>query len=300
MIKRFKSVYPFTLAVLIALAGCKEIPPVIDFNVKVDGLTDTSYLVSPAPAPVMKTIFVEDITGVRCNNCPKAADKIKEISTANPGKVVALGIYPSALTNFMAPYPGADTLNTLVADDIFSNVYDSPSAIPTGGVNRRLFNGETTVNISYNKWLGYADVVKAEESPVVLNASIKSYNPSTRKARVLVKVMFSKSHDLPLFLSVFLTESGIISKQTMPDGKVNDAYEHNHALRMALTPYNGTPLKINAQTNGMYEAGRVFEKEFEAELKTKWSKDHCAFVVLVNRFDSNSKEVLQAFEVELK
>jgi len=300
MIKVLKTkLLTFVLGVII-LSGCKEIPPFIDFSVKVEGLTDTTY-VGSAPAAVLTTIYIEDLTGVRCNNCPKAADKIKEIYTANPGvPFVAMGVYPYALSNLTSPYPGGDTLNTGVADDIFNNVYNSPSAIPTGGVNRKLFAGETSLNISYNKWSGNADIVKLEESPIVLSGQVVSYDIATRKARVKVKVTFSKKYDPALNLSVYLTENGIISKQTMPNGSLNDTYEHNHALRKAVTPYNGIPLKINAQTLGMYEAGRVFEKEFEVELRSKWVKDKCAFVILVNRFDAASKEVLQATELELK
>ena len=108
--------------------------------------------------------------------------------------------------------------------------------------------------------------------------------------------------DLPVIMKFVneLPESKIISKQTMPNGSLNDTYEHNHALRKAITPYNGTPLKINASTVGLYEAGRVFEKEFEVSVSSKWVKDNCSVVILVNRFDASSKEVMQATEVELK
>lgn len=300
MIKVLKTNMQVLLLGLIILSGCKEIPPFIDFTEKVDGLKDTTYI-GTAPTAVLKAIYIEDLTGVRCNNCPKAADKIKEIHTANPGvPFVAMGVYPYALSNLTAPYPGEDTLNTGVADDIFNNVYNSPSAIPTGGVNRKLFAGETSLNISYNKWSGNADVVKVEESPIVLTAQLVSYDDVTRKARILTKITFSKKYDASLNLSLYLTESKIISKQTMPNGSLNDTYEHNHALRKAITPYNGTPLKINTSTVGLYEAGRVFEKEFEVSIDSKWFKDNCSIVILVNRFDASSKEVMQATEVELK
>jgi hypothetical protein len=280
--------------------GCKETPPFIDFTKKVKGLIDTTYTISSIPASVLKKIYIEDITGVRCPNCPKAAVKIHEISDANPNNVVALGVYPLALTNLMNPYPGFTVLNTLEADDIFANVYNSPSAIPTGGVNRKIFSGETVINVSYNKWAGFSDIVKLEESPVIITTEITKLDTINDKARVSVKVLFTKKYDESVNLSVFLTESKILSRQIMPDGKEKDDYEHNHVLRKAITNFTGIPLKLNLTTNGNYEAGRVFEKEFEVDLDSKLKIENCGFVILVNRFDANSKEVLQAAEIDLQ
>lgn len=288
------------ILLVIFITGCKETPPFIDFSEKIAGLKDTTYMVVSVPASDSTMIFVEDLTGVRCTNCPKAADKIKEIRSANPGKVVSVGAYPWALKQLMDPYPGFEILNTNEADDIFVGVYNSPTAIPTGGVNRKIFAGETSYYISYNKWAGKADIIKTQESSVKIESTLLSYDNVSRKARIRVKVIFTKSYPELLNMTVYLTESKIISRQLMPDGKESDTYEHNHVLRKSLTSYSGIPLKIDAQTSGNYLAGRTFEKDFEIELNTKWVKDNCAFVILVNRFDTNSKEVLQASELEIK
>jgi hypothetical protein len=92
--------------VIVFIIGCNETPPIIDFSEKNSDLLDTTYIVSPIPSSVSTMIFVEDLTGVRCSNCPKAAEKIKEIKVANPGNVVAIGAYPGTLKNFMDPWPG--------------------------------------------------------------------------------------------------------------------------------------------------------------------------------------------------
>lgn len=282
------------------LAGCKETPPSIDFSENNIGLKDTTYLSSSAPSPVMKTIYIEDLTGVRCNNCPKAANNIHDISVANPGKVVALGVYASTLTNFMTPWPGFENLTTSVADDIFKDIYKSPGAIPTGGVNRKVFPGEA-ITISYNSWTNFADIIKTEESSVIINDSLISYDSTTRKAKILVKVIFTKTYTEGVNLTLYLMENKIISKQTMPAPATvpKDDYEHNHVLRKAITNFSGVPLKKNPSTVGNYEVGRVFEKEFEVNIDAAWKTKNCAFVILVNRFDDNSKEVLQASELDL-
>lgn len=300
MINRIKRIVKWGILPAIFFSACTEIPPFIDFSVKVDGLLDTTYLTTSIPAPVNTAIYIEDLTGVNCSNCPKAADKIKEITAANPDHTIALGVYPWSLTGLTAPWPGFDTLNTNEADDIFNNVYNSPSAIPCGGVNRKLFSGETILSISYNKWAGYADLIKVTESPVIITGTILKYDDVTRKARIRAKVVFPKSYTPSLNLSVFLIEDNILSKQHMPDGTKKDDYVHNHALRKAITPFNGVTLKIDAGTNGNYEAGRVFEKDFEVTLSSKWKDTECGIVILANRYEAGNKEVVQAAHIELK
>lgn len=279
--------------------GCKEIPPVIDLSEKAIGLNDKTYIESNIPFPVKKKIFIEDITGVRCPSCPNAAVKISEIEDINPNKVITMSLYPNALAQFMTPWPGFEALNTNVADDIFAQIYGSPGVLPAGGINRKIFSGESSLNLHYTKWSGYADKIKSEESPVIISGEVLEIDTIKNKVKIWVKITFVKNVKEEVNLSLFLTESKILSKQATST-VAKDDYQHNHVLRKSLTPFNGAPLKINASSNGNYEAGRTFEKSFEVEFNAKWKKENSAFVILVNRYDTGNKEVLQAEELDLK
>ena len=295
--KKFINIIPALLALLVILLfiGCREVPPTIDFNPKVNYKTSIS---STIPVAEKTKIFIEDLTGVKCSNCPVAANIIKTISDANPGNVVAIGVYPFALPQLTAPWKGFDTLNTKDADDIFSNIYGNPTAIPMGGVNRTIFNGETSVTLSRSKWSGYADIIKLQESPVVITIKIVSYDSVAHKAIVHVTVLFAKPYSEELNLSIYLTESKILSKQIMPDGITKDDYEHNHVLRKTITSF---PLKITKDKIGNYGAGRIFDiDDFEVQLHPKWKAENCSFAIIVNRSDINSKEVVQAAELDLQ
>ena len=297
----FKVPFLTCFTILSLFIGCKETPPKIDYTQKTLGLKDTTYINSISPAPVKTMIFLEDLTGVKCVNCPKAAEKIHLIQTDNTDKVVAIAAYPTALSGFTSPWDGFLVLNTPESDEIYSNIYESPSAMPIGGVNRRLFAGETGLNTSYNKWSGYADIIKTEESPIIIKSEIVSLDTIARKVKVSVQVMFSKKYDESLNLAVYFIESKLFSKQSMPGAEPpKDDYEHNHVLRKSLTPYNGIQLKIDASTIGKYEIGRTFDKEFELVLDPKFKIRNCAFVFLANRFDAMSKEVIQAHEQPLQ
>ncbi len=297
MKKKFKG---FGLIVIILFFyGCRETPPFIDFGIKKIGLKDTSFVLTTIPSPVVKKIYIEDITGVRCPNCPKAAIKIHEIDSINPGNVVALALYPFYLTNLTTPYPGFEVLNTNDADFIYTNIYGSPSTIPGGGINRKKYPGETELNAHFNKWVGHTEILKAEQTPIVLEATIIKSDSATDKYTLNVKVLFAAAYKDEVFLSLFVSENKISSQQSMPIGGTNPKYIHNHVLRKAITNINGNPLKILPSTIGNYEAGRVFEKEFELQLDSKWKRKNCRIVIIANRFDSNSKEVLQATELAL-
>ncbi len=295
--KKFINIIPALLALLVILLfiGCREVPPTIDFNPKVNYKTSIS---STIPVAEKTKIFIEDITGVKCLQCPKAADKIKVIISANPDQVVAIGVYTFALIPLTSPWVNFDTLNTEDADYIYSNIYESPVAIPTGGVNRSVFKGETSVNVSNTKWSGYADSIKIKQSPVIISSKIIKYDSISHKVIFHVDISFAKFYTDELNLSIYLTESKIISKQAMPDGTTKDDYEHNHVLRKTITSF---PLKISKDKTGNYEAGRIFDiDDFEVQLNPKWKPENCSFAIIVNRFDTKSKEVVQAAGLDLQ
>ena len=67
------------LSMALAFTACEEIPPYIDYSVPVVPKKDTTYIASVIPAAQHKAVIIEDITGVRCNNCPSAAQKAMDI-----------------------------------------------------------------------------------------------------------------------------------------------------------------------------------------------------------------------------
>lgn len=56
-------------------------------------LLDTFY-VGSVPAASPKKVLLFDVTGVRCNNCPKAAVLAKSLASSNAGRVEIVALYP--------------------------------------------------------------------------------------------------------------------------------------------------------------------------------------------------------------
>src|SRR5688572_24500027 len=61
--------------------SCEEEPPFIDFSPPYK-TKDTTYINLTIPPAQNKAVLIEDITGVRCVNCPDAAKKARDIVTA--------------------------------------------------------------------------------------------------------------------------------------------------------------------------------------------------------------------------
>jgi hypothetical protein len=279
------------LGFIILLFGCSEIPPFIDFSEPILLATDTTYVTSDIPQNVLKNVLIEDISGVKCNNCPKAAEIAHDIQLKNdPGRVVVLTLHSNNYGAFTAPYEDSkDTFNTVEATRIVSNLIGEPSGLPAGAIDRKLFEGKTSkINQQYESWEAQVNEQLALNPKVALDLEI--INESGRTVIANVKTTFLEADATLVLLSVFIVESKIKSKQKMPDNSYDKDFEHNSILREGVTIFSGLILADEV------EVGRVFEKGFEFDIPDKYDIDNCTIVALVNKNDSESTEVLQCIE----
>lgn len=279
----------FLIAIILIL-GCGEIPPFVDFSEPILLARDTTYLTNVFPQNVKKNVLIEDISGVKCNNCPKAAKVAHDIQDKFPNRVVLLTLHINGFPLLTAPFKDSkDTFNSEVSDNIVNYLTGLPGALPAGSIDRKMFAGETgKVEIVYQTW--ETKVVQQLQDEPKAELELSVFKQQGRKVVANVKTTFLEDDATPTYLSVFITESGIKSKQKMPDGTFNYDYEHNSILRDAITHYAGLKLADNV------EVGRVFEKGFEFEIPEKYVMDNCSIVVLVNKNDKESTEVLQCIE----
>lgn len=273
------------------LGSCTEIPPFIDFSDGPVVLKDTTYISTNIPAKPPKNALIEDISGVRCVNCPAASETAKQLLSKYGEKVSLITLHPTSLRQYTTPHQGYDTLSTEVAELIMTQILGTPAGLPAGAVNRTRFAGENRTTMAHTSWEKYVQEEIALFTPVVLENAF-SGTETERKGVLSVKVSLAESVNRPLALSVFLLESDIISKQSTPDG-YEEKYKHVHVLREGVTPYNGIKLGDN------FEAGRVFEKDFEIQISPKYVYNNCSFVVIVHYADAQGSEVLQVNSLEI-
>jgi hypothetical protein len=274
---------------LFILTSCEEVPPFIDFGAR-EQTKDTTYITSNIPAPQHKAVLIEDITGVQCNNCPKAATKAKEIITQKTeDSVVLIGVYTTHLPNFTTPYSGFPDLTNMYSFQIV-DALGAPTGLPSGYVDRAIISPQTVRFNAYTTWGNLVNTrLKLKTKVNIEIEKTLSANLVTAKLKLTYTENESSTHKY----SLFLTENNVESKQAMPDGaKPKDDYIHNHVLRYAFGISTGNPLKESLV------AGRVFEKELSYEIPSNIVPANCYLVCVVT--DAITNEVVNVRQISLK
>jgi hypothetical protein len=285
------------LVLLIFLFGCEESLPPIDFNTANTG--EWTYAVigeADVPAAQEKTIVIEDLTGVRCSNCPKAAETAKNIKELYKERVAVIGVYPQEPKNLTTPYKDFPDLRTDNAQLVASNLFDFSNQLPGGGVNRRLFDGKTTLNVPFNSWLNASDEIKTETS--LLNIELTKTEVSEREFTIRTDLTFTAKPIGNPFITILLLENNIAHPQTNTTGTDYD-YVHQHVLREMYTPYNGSPI-FSATTSLAPDRGVTAKKEWTITIPDHVNVAEASIVVFVNYNEATNKEILQCKEVKLK
>ncbi len=273
-----------------AIVSCdEELPPVI-MTEEEKPLLDTFY-VGSVPSAAPKKVLLFDVTGVRCNNCPKAAALAKNLAASNAGRLEVVALYPKTPMSLTYPWAGFDTMSTVEADQI-ATALGGITSLPLGAVDQVAYNSSKLLNTS--DWSAAVTAQLAKSSP--FNLDIKSvWKASEGKARVEVKAVANTAISGSYKWVMAITESAVKSKQSDQDapGGVVEDYEHEHALRGVV----GSTLGSDVNTNAV-SAGYVREKHFYVTPKAKWNAANCDVVVWI--LDANTKEVVQVNHVSLK
>jgi hypothetical protein len=286
----------FAIAVILYFASCNEVPVDINYNNKpVDTtLADSSYIALVSVTPDPKKVLIEDFTGVRCPNCPKAAERIHKIDSMYPGKIVAVGIHVFNSV-FTIPHDDGFDFRTEPGTKIFEML--GKGGLPIGNVDRVVYSGETSELIREDKWETYTIQRLSEDVPVNITIEDSIYTEGTEKY-LIARVILHFHQDLPddYYLTVGLTENNIVAKQSMPDHTIKSDYVHKHVFRHLFTFFSGDQLEETIVKN------LVFVKEFKVRIDeeyTGWKEENLNIFAFVHK-GVTSNEVVQVEEIHLK
>lgn len=238
----------FFILTLIWLVGCKEEPPFINYNENT-ALMDSSFM-GPVPQPQQKAVLIEDVSGVRCVNCPDATKIAKDILKAFPGRSYATVLHPNldALRTFVEPitkegYVSKYDFRTDDAAIILEERLGLPNSLPLGAINRRLFSGKTSRLIGRQEWYSRCEQELQGGTPV--NIDLKNdLNESTGEGVITVTLTYTQTISEKNFLSMYLVEDSIIDSQIYTDPVTFEAkyikdYLHMFILRDVITSPTG-------------------------------------------------------------
>lgn len=274
----------FLPLVLIAafFAACDKVDG--PYSEKPDGFnTDTG---------AVRKVLVEDYTGQKCGNCPRAAEAVEGIKDIYGDRVVSIGIH----VGFFATPNTSGTkflydFRTPVGDELDQTFGNGDAGLPNGLVNRKTVNG--VLIQGYNNWA----TVVAQTLTAAPDARIKianTYNAATRQVSTNIKTSVLNNLSGNYKLCVYVTEDNVVnwqkdyslSEQDIPN------YTHRHVLRGSMNTTWGT-----AVGTGALAQGDVYEGIFNMTLGNDWNAEQCAVVAFL--YNVATKEVIQVEELKI-
>ncbi len=279
----------FPIAAFFIAASCTEIGPPIQLVPEVR-LLDTSYVDLNLPPADYKKVLIEEFTGVNCNNCPKGHQTVQDIEQSFGDSVIAVSIQnDNPLAKPFHGYP-----DWRIEEGIqISQALGGSFAIPCASVDRVKYPGQNqTVLYSRNAWKTYTSQEIHRPSPCNIDLSV-SYDASSRKAIIHVRLHFLQDVDSSNNLSLMLIEDHLLAPQRMPDNSVDSNYIHRNTLRDMITPAMGSI------TASVTEKGRVVIRDYEYRVPDDFNEDEVIFIAFVHYIGAGQR-ILQAASASLK
>lgn len=235
-----KKLLMILLALVIGFSACKK-------DSDPDPIDD-SFL---APLTVQKkNVVLEEVTGVRCPNCPDGHVKAKALSDAYPGKVVIIAIHASSYAD---PQPGWANFTTPFGSAIMTQ--SKLNGVPGGTINRHQFPGANGVApyfiqnggtcLSRGGWAAAAAEIMKDNAPVNIGAK-STYNATTKTLTVKVDLYYTEAETDINMINVALLQNGLIANQSGGSA----TYEHVHMLRHLITGPWGELIPAESKVKG--------------------------------------------------
>lgn len=263
-----KYLYLFAAVVAASLASCSNI-------------SEDERLIYIPPVEVERNVLIEDFTGQNCVNCPLATVEIEKLKEAyGEEHVIAVAIHSG-------PFGLPETRNGLMNDtgkEYWNKWFDNSTPQPVAIINRSVTSSD------YPNWAKPVSDFLASTTDVKIGA-YAFYLPEQNKVQVSYWPSAATSHAVNV--QVWLTEDGIVARQTMPaamGGGTNRDYVHNHVFRAAVNGTWGVDMNIGPAVSS--DEMLTSEKE----CNDKWNPQNLNAVIIV----SDATGVLQVVSVPVK
>lgn len=236
-----------------------------------DHISEDERLIYEKPEPAQRVVLLEDFTGQRCVNCPKATEVIEQLLETYGDALVAVGIHGGPLA--FAGNTKVVGLKTATGDEYYNHW--NLEYQPVGLVNRH-------APVNYPEWAAAIKEELAKPSPLRLNGT------TAIEDNTITINIFAEGTDGTVAgkLQVWLIEDGIKTLQLMPDGTANQEYIHNHVLRVAVNGLWGEDFSI--------KEGETVERTITQTLDVTWNKEQLSVVAFVYN-DGGVQQVVRIY-----
>lgn len=278
---------PVLMIFISLFSSCDEVQQPFEKNVNPD-----TNITKDTPC-----ILLEEFTGYKCINCPKATRMLHElINNSYKDKVIVVAFHAG---NFAKPDADAEShfqydFRTDVGNEL--NSFFSVTSNPSATINRTPYQSGIVVN-----WGNWASAIqdyfeKNKTAPVKINLT-SNFNRDKNTLTANVDLEYLQAESAGNYLSVWVTENGIKYWQLdrEADPKEVENYIHNHVFRHS---FNGT-WGDQISTSEIPVGTKVSKNySFTFYKSCDWKPGNLNVVAFV--YDANAgKKVLQAAETKV-
>ena len=236
-----------------------------------------------------KRALIEELTGYKCNNCPKGAAEVGNLLGIFGDTLVAISIHSGSFA-----VPGEDQGDEYITDfrtdigDELTSLYQV-FGYPNGIVNKKKFDDAYTQGISNWRTSIQSEVDNSPTEVPQLNIT-SHYSSETSILFVSSNIKYNTSEDHSLMF--LLVEDNIIDVQKDGTTYVPN-YTHRHVLRASLTKallgsvISSTDLTIGTDMNSDYFA-----------IDPSWNIENCEVIAIL--YNTSTQEAAQVQKVHVK
>lgn len=234
--------------------------------------------------PTGKTVLIKDFTGVRCNNCPAAADYAHNLQhQLDPEHVFILSVHAGYLAQPAGQFPDFLT-------DEGTEWYNNNESNPLFSVDHVALTDGNTFYVEQID-APVANALDEEQSFEIVVTS--QYNEATRRLEMEARAIALGDRDGRFSLTVCLVEDHIIGWQMLPGG-IEREYDFRNVFRGTL---NGT-------YGAVFEDAHVatnddFSFSYGTTLNESYNADECYLMVYVADRNQGDK-ILQTAVKKIK
>ncbi|GCD78457.1 hypothetical protein JCM31826_19390 [Thermaurantimonas aggregans] len=235
----------------------------------------------PGNQEIKRVVLLEEFTGHQCQNCPDAHAVARVLKDQYGAQLALVAIHAGSFANVSTDYPY--DFRSQVGNELFA--FFNGAAVPNGMVNRKEYSTSLTHLKNHTSWNTHVAEEAAKDPDLDIRIT-KTFNSSSRSLTVKTDLKGLRNVPGNFKLSVYLTESGIISPQKNGSQRIEN-YTHNNVLR---TSFNGT-FGTQVMTGGI-ALNKEESYEYTLTLPAEWVAENCEIIAFV--YDADTYYVVQA------
>lgn len=231
-----------------------------------------------------KTVLIKDFTGVRCNNCPEAAEIVHELQhQLGEDRIFIMSVHAGSLAIPTGKFPDFTTEEgTIWYNDRASNPLFSVDHVS-------LTDGNTF-------YVGQVDapLSNALADPQLFSITINSsYDEATRRLNVENTFCATGDGDGKYYATVCLLEDSIVGRQAVQGVGIDTAYVFRNVFRGTLNSAEGEMV-----SNGPLYVDDEFVTNSSMVLDSTYNADQC--YVLTYIYDYQDGKIMQTMMEKIK